>query len=173
MTRKRWMWVVLLLVGMAMAAPSALRLYYRVDHLPLLLHASRQHGVSPYLVAAVIFTESRFRPEARSHAGAAGLMQLMPETAREVAEKLGLPEPRPEDLQDPELNITLGVAYLKYLSGRFPNPEMVLAAYNAGPTIVEHWQDQGMAIPYAETQKYITSVRTHRRWLEQLYPGWD
>jgi soluble lytic murein transglycosylase len=150
------------------------RLYYRVDHLPLILSESSRQGVSPYLVASIIFTESRFRKEARSDVGAVGLMQLMPETAREVASRLG--HERRLDasrLAEPEVNIALGVAYLKQLQQRFPDRELQLAAYNAGPTVVEEWRGESGPIPYPETRHFVESVIRHERRLAELYPEWQ
>ena len=172
MSPKRWRWALALLLLAVVSAPVLLRVYYRVDHLPLILKASNEHGVDPYLVAAIIFTESRFRSDARSEAGASGLMQLMPETAREVAARLGLGDFEPGQLTDPETNINLGVAYLRDLEARFHNQELVLAAYNAGPTVVEQWQTERKPISYAETRHYIKSVLRHKQSLQRLYPEW-
>ena len=171
--RKPWRWLLALFVLMVAATPVALRAYYRVDHLPLILAASRQQGVNPHLVAAVIFTESRFRHDARSEAGASGLMQLMPETAAEMAERMGMRDFHPGRLQEPEINIMLGVAYLKHLQHRFRNPDLVLAAYNAGPTVVEQWQRERKPVSYAETRHYIKTVQRHQARLEALYPEWN
>lgn len=149
-----------------------MRAYYRIDHLPLLLAASDRYRVDPHLVAAVIFTESRFRHDARSSAGATGLMQLMPETAAELAHDLGFPPLREADLHNPRLNIELGVAYLQRLQRRFEQPEWMLAAYNAGPTVVDGWREEGRAIPYPETRHYVRAVLRHQARLKVLYPEW-
>ena len=163
--------LALALLGIV-STPLVLRVYYRVDHLPLILNSSREQNVSPHLVGAIIFSESRFRANARSHAGASGLMQLMPETAAEMAEQQGMRDFSPEKLSDPATNITLGVAYLKYLQLRFRDPQLVLAAYNAGPTVVEQWLAEGRPVAYPETQAYVKSVLHHERRLRWLYPEW-
>ncbi len=166
--------LALLLLGLgAFFTPAAERTYYRVDHLDLIRQTAQRHDVSPYLVGAVIFTESRFRSEARSEVGAVGLMQLMPETAQEVAERLGMAEVTSATLEEPKVNIELGVAYLKELQERFPDESLALAAYNAGPTLVAQWVSEGRAVPYAETREFVTSVRYHRDRLRELYPEWS
>ncbi len=174
---KRIVLVAALLTSLALAvltlvAPLALRAYYRVDHLDLILEASRRRQVSPYLVGAVIFTESRFRKEARSEVGAIGLMQLMPDTAEEVAGRIGMKGYDPSSLAQPSVNIELGVAYLKYLKQRFPDESMMLAAYNAGPTLAAVWEAGDRSIPYPETREFVASVRRHQERLSWLYPEW-
>lgn len=112
-----------------------------------ILKATLDTRVSPALVLAVIGIESAGRSEAVSHAGAVGLMQLIPATA----ERFGV-----SDSTDPVQNIKGGVAYLDWLLGEFDNdPLMVLAAYNAGEGAVR--ANQGVP-PYAETRDYVPKV---------------
>lgn len=111
---------------------------------------SLKHGIDPALVHAVVEAESNYRPAARSHMGARGLMQVMPATAREVGVRSAT------SLFDPQANIEAGVRYLKSLLERFDgNLSKALAAYNAGPAAVLKY---GGVPPFRETQAYVRKV---------------
>ncbi len=124
-------------------------------------------GVDPQLVAALIYVESKFKPDAESRRGARGLMQLMPETASWVIEQKGLNH-QVDDLYDPEVNIKLGIWYLAFLFREFNGDRvLVLAAYNAGWPKVKEWLASGAwegkvndlhRIPYLETRRYVTKI---------------
>ena len=107
--------------------------------------AAARHRMDPLLVHAVIAVESEHRPDAVSPAGAQGLMQLMPGTAR----VLGVADPL-----DPRANVEGGVAYLRRLGDEF-GTVLALAAYNAGPGAV---REHGGVPPFAETRQYVRSV---------------
>jgi soluble lytic murein transglycosylase len=116
----------------------------------IIREASDRYRVDPDLVRAVIKVESDFRSGARSHKGAQGLMQLMPDTARlhNVA-----------DVYDPDENIDGGVRHLRLLLDRFQgDTRLALAAYNAGIKAVER---HGGVPPFSETQEYIRRVMNH------------
>ena len=109
------------------------------------------HGVDASLVKAVMKAESNFNPNAISHKGAQGLMQLMPDTARFM--NVGNP-------LDPEDNISGGTKYLKYLRDTFAGDlDLILAAYNAGPQRVREYNMQ--IPPYAETRTYVQRVKSY------------
>lgn len=115
-------------------------------------HQSKKYGIDESLVKAVIYTESHFNPNATSHKGASGLMQLMPATAA----KYGV-----SDLYNPQQNIVAGIKHLRYLMELFPNNiKHVLAAYNAGENAVNKYN--GIP-PYRETQGYVKKVMKHFR----------
>ena len=101
------------------------------------LSLSRKYSVSPGIVVSVIETESSYRYGVVSKAGAVGLMQLRPSTAKEVSKKYGIPYSGAKDLLKPEVNMELGVAYLSYLRSRFGHSVHYLAAYNMGPTAMK------------------------------------
>ena len=114
----------------------------------LIHEQSRLTGVRADLVRAVMQVESAFDPNARSPKGAMGLMQLMPQTAKQLGVK---------NAYDPAENVRGGVAYLRSLLDRYENNEMLaLAAYNAGPGAVDKYDEK--VPPYAETQNYVAKI---------------
>jgi soluble lytic murein transglycosylase len=151
------------------------RLWYPLDYAPVVSGNARLYHLDPALVAAVIYEESQFDPKARSGAGAVGLMQLLPDTARGIALHTGGTKFDPAtDLLDPDLNVRYGCWYLNHLRqkyARYPNgPELALAAYNAGQTNVDSWiaatpAGQPVEIRFAETRDYVADVER----LEKLY----
>ncbi len=115
--------------------------------LDLIEKSAQRHGVDEKLVKAIVKQESGFNPNAKSSAGALGLMQLMPATAN----GLGVVDP-----MNPAQNIEGGVKYFKSMLNRFRgNTILALAAYNAGPNAVEKY---GSVPPYPETQNYVQSI---------------
>jgi soluble lytic murein transglycosylase-like protein len=115
----------------------------------LLAHAGDQHNIDVELLASIVHAESDGRTRAVSHAGAQGLMQLMPDTAK----KMGV-----HDSFQPDQNINGGTAYLDYLLTRYNNDlALALAAYNAGPAAVDRFH--GIP-PYSETRAYVARVMT-------------
>ena len=117
------------------------------------------------LILAVIQTESGFRQDALSPRGAVGLMQVMPDTGRWMAGQLGLAEYEDEKLAERDWNLLIGISYMRYLRGQFPDSvTLALAAYNAGPNRVRTWLADGewdgspeslSDIPYPETRNYV------------------
>ena len=129
-------------------------------------HAAR-HDLDPYLLAALMAQESTFVPDIRSSAGAVGLMQLMPATARMYARRVGLTYSA-RLLTTPEANIRMGTAYLADKLKEFGSLHLALASYNAGERAVRRWlaERPGLTdteefiddIPYLETQNYVKRI---------------
>ena len=146
---------VLLLV---LASLSALSLRYPLVYRDEILIQSKSNGLSAELVAAVVWTESKFDASALSGKGACGLMQLMPSTAEWCAAKKGI-DYSDEMLFDPKYNIELGTFYLKYLMNKFGDETLAVAAYNAGEGNVTNWIKQNLEeIPFPETDMYVKRV---------------
>jgi soluble lytic murein transglycosylase len=129
--------------------------------------AAKRAGLDPFLVAAVVREESSYYPRAVSRAGARGLMQLMPATAKPMADVRGLPFDGGVLLDDPRANLEMGAAFLAGLMKEFGDPRLAIAAYNAGPRRVRDWWKARRTadmeafveqIPYDETRAYVKRV---------------
>lgn len=130
-----------------------------------------KYALSPALAFSVMKAESGFSKNVVSDAGAVGLMQLMPSTAKFVCDRNGIPFEK-ENLSDGAYNAMLGCLYLNYLLSRFDSEATALAAYNAGEGIVSTWlkntdySDDGIKlkyIPYSETRNYIKKVLKYQK----------
>jgi len=152
------------------------RQYYPLAYQAQIADSAARHRISPYLVAAVINAESSWGPERVSGAGAKGLMQVMPQTARDLAASKRVDRKKfPSDkLLDPATNIEYGTAYLRYLVDRYHEVEMALAAYNAGLTRVDEWAKKGKdirsTIEFPETKAYVLKVMRGKDRYEALHP---
>ncbi|MFM8757706.1 MAG: transglycosylase SLT domain-containing protein [Limnohabitans sp.] len=131
------------------------------------LRRSGDIGLDPAYVYGLIRQESRFIMDARSHVGAAGLMQVMPATARWTARKIGLNNFRPEQITEQEVNVQIGTGYLKLVLDDFGGSmPLAAAAYNAGPSRSRRWRNGpeleaaiwAENIPFAETRDYVKKV---------------
>src|SRR5919199_199407 len=146
-------------------------------HEDIIRQQARDKGLDPSLIAAVIYTESRFRDGQTSHAGAQGLMQITPATARMIARKSGGVAFTVEDLGTPQVNIAYGAWYLRYLMARYE--PFALAAYNGGEGNVDRWIDAAerrgealtiAAIPFSETRAYVQRVEEAKADYRRSYP---
>ena len=145
---------VLLMVGLL----CAIKVVYPFRYAEEIKHWAAVHSLDPYLVAAVIRAESRFRPTALSHAGAMGLMQVIPTTGEWIAEKLQLEDFSVEALYQPDINVRFGTWYLRYLLDQLDEDmESALTAYNAGLSNLLRWRSKGEA-PFPETRVYVSRV---------------
>lgn len=159
-------------VATGVAVGVALGMFGKVDdviqeltlplrHEDIIRQQSRDKDVDASLIAAVIYAESRFSDQT-SHAGARGLMQITPLTAREIEKLSGGSTFEIDDLSDPDLNIRYGTFYLRELLDRYDGNEVAaLAAYNAGPGNVEEWGGAALTlddIQLDETRAYVAEV---------------
>lgn len=140
---------------------------------------SSKYDLSPYLVAAVIKTESNFNSNAKSNRDAQGLMQITPSTGEWVASEMKMGKFHVEMLDDPETNINMGCWYLNNLKKEFNgNIDLVLAAYNGGRGNVQKWLSNTDSskdgknlhyIPFKETDKYVKKVKVNYNIYKFLY----
>ncbi len=155
------------------------KIFYPTPYLKSVRKESNRYSVSQHWIYGIMRQESLFIANIGSHAGAIGLMQLLPSTAREVARHQRLKKPHKKHLTQPSLNIRLGVAYFKRLLNRLGNePIYALAGYNAGPVRSIRWKkrftasDQAIwveTIPFRETRIYVKNVLANYIMYEKLY----
>jgi soluble lytic murein transglycosylase len=169
--------VMAILSPWADKAVKEIRLPLRHDD--IIRQQANDKNLDPSLIAGVIYVESRFRDQT-SHAGATGLMQLLPSTADYIARKSGGTEFVQGDLADPQINIAYGSWYVRYLLDHYHgNTVLALAAYNAGEGKVDEWwreaADRGERfrvadhIPFPETRDYVSKVLEARRAYRREY----
>jgi soluble lytic murein transglycosylase len=170
-------------LGVALAWPLAHHAVKEIAlplrHEDIIRQQARDKHLDPALIAAVIYAESRFRDGQTSAAGAEGLMQLTPETAQDIARRSGGTRFVVGDLATPQVNISYGAWYLRYLLDRYGgNEAFALAAYNGGQGNVDRWIDAARtredalsvdAIPFAETRAYVLRVEKARRQYRRAY----
>lgn len=116
-------------------------------------------GLDPNLVLAVIHIESRGNAFALSPVGAMGMMQIMPPTGEELAEKLDIPWRGPQTLFNPILNVRMGIAYLEELAERYGSMKTALAAYNWGPGRIDSRIRRGRALPVVYSGSVLAAYR--------------
>jgi soluble lytic murein transglycosylase len=148
-------------------------------HEDIIRQQAAKKDLDPSLIAGVIYAESHFRDGQTSAAGAEGLMQLTPETARDIARKSGGTAFSVADLGTPQVNISYGAYYLRYLLDRYAgNETFALAAYNGGEGNVDRWivaarsRNEALtsdAIPFSETRAYVRRVRAAQRRYRATY----
>jgi peptidoglycan lytic transglycosylase len=164
--------VTALLIGGLGPIDKAVReLTLPLRHEDIIRQQARAKHLDPSLIAAIIYEESKFRDQT-SHAGARGLMQITPATARFIAHDSGGVLFEQRDLATPQVNIAYGSYYLRYLLRRYEhNEQLAIAAYNAGETNVDRWVkkaggpkgfDRVEDIPFPETREYVKGVIQHR-----------
>lgn len=169
--------LLLLLAAIALLSVNTIQksLYPR-EYEDLVQRYCSAYDVPEPLVYAVIRAESDFDPNAESHVGAIGLMQLMPDTLDWISRVLG--EAPEGDIHEPSVNLKYGIYYLRHLYDRFGNWDTALAAYNAGHGRVGNWlkdsrySDDGITlknIPIDETRNYVNIVNRNYEQYKKLY----
>lgn len=142
-------------------------------------HYAKEYEVDPLLIFAIIKAESNFEPEAKSKSEAKGLMQLMENTALEIAEQIEIETIEEQDLYNPQINIQIGTYYFSILLKQYhQNMGLALAAYNAGMGRVGEWIQNGVIkedgsdlenIPYQETNMYVRKILNDYQIYKELY----
>ena len=153
-------------------------MFYPLGWRDALTAAAGRSSLDPYLVAAVVREESSFYPQARSRVGARGLMQLMPDTGRAVAQARRIPFPDAEVLDQPVTNLEIGTIFFGGLLREFGDARLAAAAYNAGPTRVREWWGSRKTddlevwveqIPYNETRAFVKRVMLSWQEYQRVY----
>lgn len=152
---------------------------YPLEHAGAIRAGAERYDLDPALVAAVVYAESRFDEDAVSSQGAVGLMQILPETAEQIADESGGVAFTPDDLEDPRINVRYGSYYLRQALDEYDGDlRAAVASYNAGMGAVREWmaaaQEEGRRlrlddIPYAETRAYVQTVLEARRVYREEY----
>lgn len=154
------------------------KIIYRQDYSEYVEKYAKENNVDPLLIYAIIKAESNFDDEAVSSKGATGLMQLMTNTAKEVANNEAIEFVSNDTLLDPETNIRIGIKYFADLMSIFNNEAVSIAAYNAGMGTVKEWINEGIIkadgsdienIPYNETNMYVRKILKDYEIYKQLY----
>lgn len=165
-----------------------LKMIYPIKYEDIVEKYSSKYEVDKYLIYAIIKAESNFNDEATSSKEAKGLMQLMPNTAKDISKTFDISEninfeafskeEISKKLLDPELNINLGTKYISILIGKYKSVELALVAYNAGSGNVDNWIEQGILskdgtnvenVPYKETNNYVRKILRDYKIYQDLY----
>lgn len=169
--------VIMAFVGI-MNSTFFLKKIYRIEYKEFVEKYSQEYNVDPLLVYSIIKAESNFKEGALSTKGACGLMQLMDQTAKEVAENTLTEYESGVTLYNAEKNIMLGIAYYADLKNIYKNDELALAAYNAGIGNVNKWLEDKIIkedgsdienIPYKETNTYVRKTLKNYEMYKKLY----
>lgn len=145
---------------------------FKTSYKEIVISASKTYNIEPSLIFSIIKAESKFNKNAKSIAGAIGLMQIKLETANYMLELNGEDAITETELFLPKNNIKLGTKYFAYILNKFEDVDVSICAYNAGETIVRQWlQDETFSldhktlnkIPYAETENYLKKVKFNQK----------
>lgn len=152
---------------------------YAVKYGAEITEAAEKEGLSPYLVAGIVKSESDFQADIVAEDGGVGLMQLMPETVDWVCQRLAL-DKESIDLKDPKTNLQIGTHYLSYLISRYQSEHLAIVAYNTGMTNVDKWLKDGTItwafetmqnVPYDVPRRYVHRVDKAQNIYAKMYRG--
>lgn len=173
--------VSLVFVFLVVFKDKILKIMYPKTYEEVVSIYCEKYNVDEHLIFALIKAESNFNKDAVSNKGAVGLMQLMEETAKDVANKSGIDidtSNMKNELLNPSTNINIGTKYIATLLEKYQNKEAALAAYNAGTGTVDNWIEKGVIkadgsdienIPYKETNNYVRKILRDYKIYETLY----
>lgn len=182
---KKWLFIVCIIIAIIVVLVKVvnvpeiiLKKIYPQNYNEYVYKYSIENNIDPLLVFSVIKAESNFNETVVSSSGAVGLMQLMENTAKEQASKLGK-NYEYKDLYSPEINIELGISYLSQLINKYDgNIYLAVTAYNAGIGVVDGWiQDEVIKpdgsdienMPYKETNMYVRKIVRNYNMYKKLY----
>ena len=173
--------ILILIVFLIVFKNKIQRIFYPKLHEEFVSMYSDEYGVDENLVFAVIKAESNFQEDAVSHKDALGLMQIMKETAEDVARKYNIEidfNNSEREILNVQNNIKIGTKYLAVLLEKYKNIEVAVAAYNAGIGTVDNWIEKGIIksdgsdienIPYKETNNYVRKILRNYKVYQDLY----
>ncbi len=173
--------ILLIVVFICVFKDKILKIFYPRTYNEFVSVYAEKYDVDKNLIFAVIKAESNFNDNAVSHRNAVGLMQIMEDTAKDVAKKYGIDidnNNAKEEIKNVQNNINIGTKYLSVLIDTYGNKELAIAAYNAGIGTVNTWIEKGVIkadgsdiekIPYKETNTYVRKILRNYKIYEELY----
>ncbi|TBL75597.1 lytic transglycosylase domain-containing protein [Paenibacillus thalictri] len=180
--RKKRVFAILLLTFITIlfySNPYIAKWLYPIQYKQEITRNAKNYDIDPLLIAAMIRVESNFQPEMKSHKGAYGLMQLMPDTAEWIIDTARFSPEWSSQLNKPEVNIQVGSWYVSWLHKQFKgNAYAAIAGYNAGQGKVSKWLQSGewdgtlegaSSIPYGETRHYVQRVLYYYEKYRKIY----
>lgn len=175
---KKWVIIAFLCIAILIILHIAPSFFYPLKYGELVFQFAQEYSLDPYLVFAVIQTESKFNSKATSIRNAKGLMQIMDTTGKWAAQNIGIPNFQTHMLYDPAVNIRIGCWYLNRLRAEFKGDwDMVILAYNSGSGKVRSWlhkrsqEELLQNVPYPETRNYAKSLKESYGLYKRYYGG--
>ena len=173
--------ILIVFVFLGLFKDKILKIIYPRTYKEIVEVYAKEYNVEENLVLAVIKAESNFDENAVSHREAIGLMQIMEETAKDVAQKYNIEidyNNAKQEISNVQNNINIGTKYLSVLLEKYQNKEVALAAYNAGIGNVDNWIEKGIIkadgsdienVPYKETNNYVRKILRNYKVYKELY----